>query len=91
MIDTGLHYKNKYTVKSARELFEKYALDDGSEFSRKEMIRYMSEPGQAVTYMMGRLEFIKARERVEQELKENFDVRDFHYQVKLFCNCMTLL
>ena len=68
----------------ALNLLKKYALDDGSDFSRKEVIRYMSEPGQAASYMMGRLEFMKARERVEQELKHHFDIKDFHYQVGNF-------
>ena len=81
IVDTGIHYKNEYTMESALNLFKKYALDDGSEFSRKEIVRYMSEPGQAASYMMGRLEFVKAREMVEQELQHNFDIKDFHYMV----------
>ena len=81
-------------METAVELFKKYALDDGSEFSRKEIIRYMSEPGQAASYMMGRLEFVKARELVERELKDHFDIKDFHYQVKrkfLLSNVLLLL
>ena len=69
-------------MENALDLFKKFALDDGSEFSRKEIIRYMSEPGQAVSYMMGRLEFVKARQMVEQELKDHFDIKDFHYMVR---------
>jgi len=63
------------------DLLNKYALDDGTDFSRKEVVRYMSEPGQAASYMVGRLEFMKAREKVERVLQEHFDIKDFHYQV----------
>eukprot|EP00111_Clytia_hemisphaerica_P000364 TCONS_00000989-protein len=81
IIDSGLHSKDGQNMDWALNLLKKYALDDGSDFSRKEVIRYMSEPGQAASYMMGRLEFIKARERVEKELRHHFNIKDFHYQV----------
>ncbi len=63
-------------------MFEDYTWDTG-DFARKEIVRYMSDPGQAVAYMLGRLEIIKIRKKAEKELGSNFNLKDFHYQVFL--------
>lgn len=64
----------------ARKMFEDYTWDTG-DFARKEIVRYMSDPGQATAYMLGRLELIKMRRKAEKELGKSFNLKQFHYQV----------
>lgn len=61
-------------------MFEKYAWDK-TDFPRKEVTRYMSCPGQATAYMIGRLKILEARRNAETQLGKDFDLKDFHYQV----------
>ena len=63
-------------------MFENYTWDT-SDFLNKELTRYMSIPGQATAYMLGRLQLIDARNRTLQALGKNFNLKDFHYQVLL--------
>jgi uncharacterized protein (DUF885 family) len=44
----------------------------------REINRYISDPGQALAYMVGRLEIDRIRRRAQETLKERFDIRDFH-------------
>lgn len=66
----------------ALQQFEKYAWDK-TDFGRKEVTRYMSCPGQATAYMIGRLAILKARRKAEKELGSDFNLKDFHYQVRI--------
>lgn len=79
MVDSGLHYRNK-TRSWALEQFKKFALDE-SDFVRKEVTRYISAPGQATSYMIGRLAILNARRKAEKILGFRFDLKEFHYQV----------
>ena len=40
--------------------------------------RYIENPGQALSYLVGRLELERLRERATAELGASFDVRAFH-------------
>ena len=79
MMDTGLHSKGK-TRDWALNLFEEYAWDT-SDVAVKEVTRYQSLPGQAVTYMLGQLAIMRLKDEVNSTLKKKFDIKDFHYQV----------
>lgn len=46
-----------------------------------EINRYIAMPGQAVSYMTGRLEIERLRITLENALGENFDLRKFHDEV----------
>ena len=61
-------------------MFEDYAWDT-SDFAVKEVTRYQSNPGQATAYMLGRLELMNMRKKVENATGKKFDLQDFHYQV----------
>ena len=78
-IDTGVHAKG-WSRKQAQDY-----LADNTALSIHEITteidRYISWPGQANSYMLGMLEFMRLRELAKTELGEAFDLRDFHDRV----------
>ncbi|KAL9986418.1 hypothetical protein ACROYT_G000565 [Oculina patagonica] len=79
IVDTGLHYVG-FTKDEALKYFSEFAWDD-TDLAKKEVTRYQSDPGQATAYMIGQLEIKKARKYSKDNLKDDFSLRDFHYQV----------
>jgi uncharacterized protein (DUF885 family) len=43
-----------------------------------EVDRYIAAPGQALSYMVGRLEIERIRTRARKRLGDRFDIRAFH-------------
>jgi uncharacterized protein (DUF885 family) len=48
---------------------------------RPEIDRYVVSPGQATSYMIGRLEIQRMRAEAEQRQGSRFDVKEFHSAV----------
>jgi uncharacterized protein (DUF885 family) len=46
-----------------------------------EVDRYIANPGQATSYMVGRLEIERLRQEAETRLGRAFDIRQFHDRV----------
>ncbi len=79
VVDTGMHNQGW-----SRELAMDY-LASNTALSlhnvKTEIDRYISWPGQALSYKIGELTIKRLRKRAEQDLAENFDLRDFHDQI----------
>jgi uncharacterized protein (DUF885 family) len=73
VVDTGIHEMG-WTREQAVEYFKLHAPTE----SLAEVDRYISWPGQALSYKMGQLEIVKLRKEAQQKLATKFDIRDFH-------------
>ena len=73
VVDTGIHQMS-WTREQAVEYFKLHAPTE----SLAEIDRYISWPGQALSYKMGQLEIVKLRKEGQQKLATKFDIRDFH-------------
>ncbi|MFC4854553.1 DUF885 domain-containing protein [Actinophytocola glycyrrhizae] len=76
VVDTGMHalgWSRARAVDYLRENTPMSNLDIGNEIDR-----YIAYPGQALSYMVGRLEIQRLRGVAEQALGDRFDIREFH-------------
>jgi uncharacterized protein (DUF885 family) len=67
VVDTGLH---------AKHWTRQQAIDYGIEASEVE--RYVVNPGQACSYMIGQLKIVELREKARTALGNRFSIREFH-------------
>lgn len=74
--DTGLHSK-RWTRERAIDYFRANSSLSPLDIER-EVNRYINNPGQATSYMIGQLKIAELRKRAETALGNSFDVRDFH-------------
>lgn len=76
VVDTGMH-----AMKWSREQAMKYYMDtigDTEEATRKEIERYAAWPGQACSYMLGKITIMRLRDKAKSELGARFDIKSFH-------------
>ena len=76
VVDSGMHSK-RWT----REQALKYYIDnigDAEAAAITEIERYCVWPGQASSYMVGKITWLSARERAQKALGKKFDIRKFH-------------
>jgi len=76
VIDTGIHSFGWSRERAIKLLEENSALSKHN--IRTEVDRYISWPGQALSYKLGELKIIQLRQRTEKALGEQFDIRAFH-------------
>ena len=76
VIDTGIHTKNWTREQAVEYMSSNSALSIHN--VNTEIDRYISWPGQALSYKIGELEIRKLREKAESKLGTNFDIREFH-------------
>lgn len=79
VVDTGMHAKGWSRAQAMNYLADNTALSLHN--VKTEIDRYISWPGQALSYKMGELTIKKLREMAEFELGETFNLREFHDQV----------
>ncbi len=76
VVDSGMHAM-KWSREKAVSYFAGNAGDPESAVAT-EVERYCVWPGQACSYMLGKLEFLEQRERAKKVLGAKFDIRKFH-------------
>jgi uncharacterized protein (DUF885 family) len=81
VVDSGMHGLHWSREKAVRYFVD--AAGDPEASIVTEIERYCVWPGQACSYMLGKLEFLKQRERAQQALGAKFDIRKFHDAVLL--------
>ena len=79
VVDTGLHTKG-WTREQALDTMHEISLWADYELE-SEVNRYISWPGQAVSYSLGMLEILRLRALAKQRLGDDFDIREFHARV----------
>jgi uncharacterized protein (DUF885 family) len=76
VVDTGIHAKGWSRERAMHYMADNTALsmhEIGTEVDR-----YISWPGQALAYKTGELKIRQLRRQAETELKDKFDIRQFH-------------
>ena len=76
VVDTGLHSQGWSREKAIRYYVETLGDQDASAVTEVE--RYCVWPGQACSYMLGKLDWLRQRERARKALGARFDIRRFH-------------
>lgn len=76
VVDTGLHAK-RWSREQAIATMSEIDGEPGSS-TATEIERYCVWPGQACSYMIGKLTWLRLRERARAALGPGFDIRQFH-------------
>nr|WP_220466689.1 DUF885 family protein [Stenotrophomonas tumulicola] len=76
VIDTGVHSKGWTRDRAIAYLRDHTALSEHEVTT--EVDRYISWPGQALSYKLGEIAIVRLRAQAEQELGDKFDVKAFH-------------
>ena len=79
VVDTGLHYKHWTRDQVVQYFHDHSAIDEPS--VQSETNRYIAWPAQALSYKMGQLKILELRARAQQQLGDQFNIREFHDQV----------
>ncbi|MDI9247463.1 DUF885 family protein [Stenotrophomonas sp. RS-48] len=76
VIDTGVHSKGWTREQAIAYLRDHTALSEHEVTT--EVDRYISWPGQALSYKLGEIAIVRLRAQAEKELGDKFDVKGFH-------------
>lgn len=76
VVDTGLHAKGWSRQQAIDFMAENSPMSIGA--IEDEVDRYIGMPGQALAYMIGRLEIRRMRREAEDALGERWDIKGFH-------------
>ncbi|NQD35850.1 DUF885 domain-containing protein [Permianibacter sp. IMCC34836] len=79
VVDTGLHAKGWTREQAIAYMRDNSSMPDDD--VRSEVERYMVIPGQALSYMIGRLTIERLRDEARTALGPRFDIRAFHREV----------
>lgn len=76
VVDTGIHAKDWSRQQVIDYMAENTALSIHEVTTETD--RYISWPGQAISYKIGEIKIRELRKKAENKLKEKFNIRDFH-------------
>jgi uncharacterized protein (DUF885 family) len=76
VVDTGIHALGWTREQAQAYMHDNTALSDHE--IQTEVDRYISWPGQALSYYLGEMAIIESRKKAEAALGDKFDVRAFH-------------
>jgi uncharacterized protein (DUF885 family) len=76
VVDTGIHAMGWTRAEAIEFLLAHTTMDQ--RLAETETDRYIAQPGQATSYMIGRLEIERLRSEAEQRLGEAFSIQQFH-------------
>ncbi len=76
VVDTGMHAKRWSREQAIKTMTEISGTPTTA--STTEIERYVVWPGQACSYMVGKLEWLRLREKAKSALGASFDIRKFH-------------
>lgn len=76
VVDTGIHSKRWSREEAIQYLKDNTPNPEGDIVRAIE--RYITTPGQATAYMIGKLKIMELREMAREELGSEFDIREFH-------------
>nr|WP_239952127.1 DUF885 family protein [Dyella terrae] len=76
VVDTGIHHLGWTRQQAIDFMTQNTALSDRE--IANEVDRYISWPGQALSYELGYLKILELRQKAEQALGPKFDIRHFH-------------
>ena len=79
VVDTGLHAKG-WTKQEATDYMSQNTALSLHEINT-EIDRYISWPGQALSYKIGELKIRELRNKAKNELNDKFDIREFHEKI----------
>jgi uncharacterized protein (DUF885 family) len=79
VVDTGIHHLGWSRSRAIDYLLANSALTPGN--VENEVDRYIADPGQALAYMVGRIELQRLRGNARQRLGGRFDIKAFHDRV----------
>ncbi|MDQ0462415.1 uncharacterized protein (DUF885 family) [Caulobacter ginsengisoli] len=76
VVDSGMHSKHWSREQAIK--FYVDAIGDQEAGAITEIERYCAWPGQACSYMVGKLDWLKVRAKAKKALGKKFDIRKFH-------------
>jgi uncharacterized protein (DUF885 family) len=76
VVDTGLHARDWSRERAIAYFVD--ALGDNESVAETEIERYCVWPGQACSYMVGKLTWLRLRDEAKRKLGAKFDLRKFH-------------
>ncbi len=79
VVDTGMHTKGWSKDKALGYFMEH--IPKSRLQAENEIDRYITWPGQALSYKIGQLKFLELKNKAQKVLKDKFSVREFHDEV----------
>ena len=76
IVDTGIHTQGWTYEQAAEFIYRNTGLPRG--IVESQVWRYISYPGQATSYMVGKIEILRLRRMARAALGDDFDIREFH-------------